>query len=127
MAYKRLVVNSVAEFNTVVDEATSLAPKVFILFTGSKDPRTGKSWCPDCTRADPVIDKVMSEVGSSAVLVEAPVTREDLRGSGDYKSNAKVALRCVPTLMDWANPKVRLDDSQSQNEDLVRELLVGEG
>ena len=125
MAYRRFVVNSASEFNSVIDEATSLAPKVYVLFTGSKNESTGKSWCPDCTRADPVIDKVMKEAGSGAVLVEAPVTREELRGNSEYKSNS-IALRCVPTLIDWANPKMRLDDAQSQNEHLVRELIIGE-
>ena len=123
MAYKRIVAKSAADLSTAIEEATSLAPKVFVLFTGSKSESTGKSWCGDCTRADPVIDKVMTEVGSGAVLVEAPVTRDELRG-GEYKSNAKIALKCVPTLLNWNNPKMRLDDSQSQNEDLVRELLL---
>jgi hypothetical protein len=32
--------------------------KLFVLITGEIVPETGKSWCPDCVVADPVIHKV---------------------------------------------------------------------
>lgn len=35
--------------------------KVFILFMASIDPETGRSWCPDCRRADPVIHAILDE------------------------------------------------------------------
>lgn len=33
---------------------------VLLLFTGSKD-NAGVSWCPDCVRAEPVIDRVAAD------------------------------------------------------------------
>lgn len=126
MAYKRLKVVEPSLFFETVEKATSMAPQVFVLFTGAIQEETGRSWCPDCTRADPIIDKVMSEVGEKGVLVEAEIRREDLRSNDDYmyKTNKKINLACVPTLINWANPKIQLGDSQCQDEALVRTLLL---
>ena len=27
---------------------------IYAIFSGGKDPATGKSWCPDCVTAEPV-------------------------------------------------------------------------
>ena len=32
-----------------IDELKSLNPLI-IFFTGSEDPKTGESWCPDCVK-----------------------------------------------------------------------------
>lgn len=43
--------------------------RVFILFTGSKDVVTGKSWCPDCVKAEPVIEKCMEDLPPNSDFV----------------------------------------------------------
>ena len=129
MTFRKLVCKSPADFSSSVMEARELvgeSGKVFLLFTGAIKPDTGKSWCGDCTRAEPVINKVMAETKES-VLVECIVERADYRETTyQYRTDNKIQLACVPTLMNWGNPKIRLDDSQSSDEELVRELLLGE-
>ena len=67
------------------------------------------------------------EETNDSVLVECIVERAEYREqSYQYRTDTKIQLTCVPTLMNWKNPKIRLDDSQSSNEDLVRELLLEE-
>ncbi|KAJ1371169.1 hypothetical protein KIN20_033070 [Parelaphostrongylus tenuis] len=39
--------------------STATSGRVFILFTGSKV--NGKSWCPDCVIAEPIINSVIKE------------------------------------------------------------------
>ena len=129
MAFRKLVCKSPAEFSSSVKEAREVVGeggKVFLLFTGAIKPETGKSWCGDCTRAEPVINKVMEETKDS-VLVECIVERAEYREKTyEYRTDNKILLSCVPMLMNWKNPKIRLDDSQSSDEELVRELLLEE-
>ena len=125
--FRKLVCKSPGDFTGVVKEASEVVGeggKVFLLFTGAIKPETGKSWCGDCTRAEPVINKVMEETKDS-VLVECIVERAEYRDTNyQYRTDNKIQLACVPTLMNWKNPKIRLDDSQSSDEDLVRELVL---
>ena len=59
-------------------------------------------------------------------MLSSSVDREPYR-SPDYvyRKNSSIKLTCVPTLIKWQNGKVlgRLNDSQSQVADLVRELV----
>ena len=41
--------------------------KVILLFTGTKKS-DGKSWCPDCVVADPVIESVVKEILDSDMV-----------------------------------------------------------
>ncbi|MCP9258310.1 hypothetical protein DINM_002810 [Dirofilaria immitis] len=47
----------------VITNFDDLKGHIVILFTGSKDD--GKSWCPDCIQAAPIIEKVIKEIASS--------------------------------------------------------------
>lgn len=51
--------------------------KIFILFMASIDPETGRSWCPDCRRADPVVRAILDEkpyqADTKSVLITANV------------------------------------------------------
>jgi thiol-disulfide isomerase/thioredoxin len=129
MAFKKVVCKNSANFSEAISEASGLVGEsgnVFVLFTGAIKAETGKSWCGDCTRAEPVIEKVMGET-TNACLVECIVEREDYRDQQYvYRTDKKIQLACVPTIMNWKNPKIRLDDSQSSNEDLLRELMLEE-
>ena len=63
MSFRKLVCKSPADFSSSVKEASEMVGggKIILLFTGAIKPETGKSWCGDCTRAEPVINKVMEE------------------------------------------------------------------
>ena len=45
---KHLTVEGFENFMKVVSENESAKKDIFVLFTGSIDDKTGKSWCPDC-------------------------------------------------------------------------------
>lgn len=43
--------------------------KVFVLFTGSKDVSTGESWCPDCVKAEPVLEKSLESLPENSEFI----------------------------------------------------------
>ena len=126
----RLRCEDPSEFDVQLERAAQTArdsaKPLFILFTGAVVPETGRSWCPDCVKADPVINKVLHELEGGGVLLECPVVRAEYREPEyAYRTN-QFKLACVPTLIKWENKKIsrRLNDDQSQDEDLVRELMA---
>ena len=54
---------------------------------------------------------------TDSILVECPCEREAYRDKQNYpyRKDNVIKLTCVPTLMNWNNPAIRLDDSQSSN------------
>jgi thiol-disulfide isomerase/thioredoxin len=96
------------------------------LLKGEKLLTTGKSWCPDCVAAEPLIEQALSELSPNYVLLECPVVKEDYRKSDYlYRVDPVIQLKCVPTFIKWAEdgPADSLNDSDSQNMDLVRKLV----
>lgn len=121
----KIICASPEAFQGILAEALATNPgKVFCLFTGAKNSGTNVSWCPDCTRAEPVIDGVLAE-RPEVTLIEAIVERAAYRDANYlYRTDAKIKLKCVPTLMRWnASAAMSLDDKQSSDEVLVRELF----
>lgn len=120
----KLICATPETFKSILESALAANPgKVFCLFTGAKNT-DGVSWCPDCTRAEPVIDSVLVE-RSEVTLIEAIVERAAYRDAQYlYRTDTKIKLKCVPTLMRWdASAAMSLDDKQSSDDVLVRELF----
>ncbi len=116
---------SPSQFSNVLKENETSDKPFFILFTGSKGSN-GKSWCPDCTAADPVIEHALSQLEGGCKLLVCDVVREEYRDQNyAYRKDPRINLKCVPTLMKWVNGKclTRLNDSQSQQAGLVLELI----
>ncbi|CAG8480328.1 4362_t:CDS:2 [Acaulospora colombiana] len=95
--------------------------------TGTKDPSTGVSWCPDCVRADPLIHRCARP---DSVLVEVPVgTRSEYKGRPDnpYKTHPRIQLKAIPTLIKWSvtgsDDDKRLVEYECANEDALSELF----
>lgn len=125
---EKIMCGSPEEFHSKLSTSEEIAEgkPLFVLFTGAKNHSTGMSWCPDCTRADPVIHAALEQVEGGCVLLECIVDREPYRKPDYlYRTDPKIRLTCVPTLMKWVNGKAlaRLDDSQSQVPELVQELV----
>jgi len=55
---RRETTDSYDELVALLANATGIKKKI-ILFTGSKDSK-GKSWCPDCVVADPIITQCLA-------------------------------------------------------------------
>lgn len=89
---------------------------------GNKLESTGKSWCPDCTAAEPLIETALEDLPSGYTFLEVPVVREEYK-KPDFvlRTHAQVKLRCVPTLFKWsaAGPGESLDDSQCMDKKVV--------
>ena len=67
---KQLVVNSLSEMRTHLNTIdTNIIKNTFILFTGDKNLPDGKSWCPDCNVADPVIKESIEILGDDSQLI----------------------------------------------------------
>lgn len=92
--------------------------KVICLFTGP-------DWCPDCVTAEPIIMNCLEETTDEVIFVECLVERGDYKGNAEYfyRTHPKIKLTCIPTLMDWSNPRLKLDDKQCADQELVRELM----
>ena len=118
-----------SQFDACLAQAEALCTddtQLYIYFTGAKNPDTGVSWCPDCTRAEPLVNKVLSGLPAGCIFLEVPIQREDFRQPEfGLRSDPRVVLKCVPTLMKWVRGKAlgRLDDRQSQIEEMIVDLV----
>jgi len=100
---------------------------LFIMFSGSKDEKTGISWCPDCVTAEPVIEKCFKDTGDDVTLLYVAVGQRDFWKKQDnpFRTHEKLRLKGVPTLMKWGGPQ-KLVEEELFNEDLVQMLFEDE-
>ena len=96
---------------------------IYVLFTGNKTADTGKSWCPDCVAAEPVIEKALKDL-DDAVFVYCHVgdrpTWKDPQNV--FRTDPKLRLTGVPTLVKWGTQQ-RLGPEECAKEDLVRMMF----
>lgn len=75
---------------------------VLLYFTGSDDPETKRSWCPDCVVSKPVISEVIEKFKSddriSLAIVEVGQRNEWKRPDNPYRTHS-VKVTSVPTLL----------------------------
>ena len=85
---------------------------------------SGKSWCPDCVTADPVIAKCFKEQPEQATLLYVGVGQRDFWKKQDnpFRTHEKLKLKGVPTLIKWGGPE-KLVEEQCANEELVKMLM----
>merc|ERR1712024_161937 len=92
-----------------MDELLSLVKEesgssnVFVLCTGAQDPETGKSWCQDCVKAEPVIEECITKAKETDVFIVAIVgDRPKWKDpNNEFRKNPKTMLKSIPTLMKW--------------------------
>ncbi|XP_065663715.1 thioredoxin domain-containing protein 17 isoform X2 [Hydra vulgaris] len=123
MSAKQLACEGTEELFALIDE-NSHASRIFVLFTGQEDPATGKSWCPDCVRADPVIEKCITKMNQDDVFIycvvgDRPTWKDPL---SPFRTDPKLLLKAIPTLVKW-NTHERLVEDQCANEELVSMLF----
>ena len=117
---------------------------LFYLFLGEKLSTTGRSWCGDCVRAEPVIATVFEQFAAQLALDQSPVrvavaqcslSREAFRDADcAFRTDPAILLTCVPTLM--AAPSTgtegtlenlvirRLGDAEAQVPETVAAFLA---
>lgn len=60
------------EFTKLAESLESTGEPVHILFSGGKD-ETGVSWCPYCTRAEPVIQEALQHAAENSHFIHVDV------------------------------------------------------
>jgi len=81
-------------------DTASPGATVFVLVEGARDPLTGVSWCGDCERAEPIVERVFNDERGRVSLVRAPVARSSYKGNAahPYRSHPQLRLQRIPTL-----------------------------
>lgn len=95
-----------------------------IYFTGSPNPKTGLSWCPDCVTADPLVADSIVEARKKrkVVLLECTVER------GSYLKNPSYPYRIHPFVMLPSIPTLLVLEAHVDEEELlgVKEIVKQE-
>ncbi|XP_076302116.1 thioredoxin domain-containing protein 17-like [Lasioglossum baleicum] len=99
---------------------------VYVLFSGKKLPN-GKSWCPDCVKAEPFIEEGFKAVSDSSHLVEVEVGDRPYWKNLNcpFRTNSTTKLRVLPTLAKW-NTQKRLEGDECSRVDLIEMLVTDE-
>lgn len=96
---------------------------IFVLFSGSKDAN-GKSWCPDCVVAEPVVKTSLMKAPEDAVFLYVGVGGRDFWKDPKciFRTDPRTKLKSVPTLMKVGGPQ-RLEEEQCAKADMVEMLF----
>jgi len=116
------------DFETVLKAAEVQGPGLLlVLFLGDRIASVGKSWCPDCVRAEPIIYKAVNESASPVTLVRVYVGDRPTWRSPDHplRSDERFHLKGVPTLIRWENGAIagRLEDYEADKEMKIKQLM----
>lgn len=101
------------------------AESVYILYTGTKLPDTGKSWCPDCVEADPFIEQGFEVAPEETQLVIVEVGDRSFWKDRNcpFRTNPITRLKVLPTLIKW-NTEKRLEGDQLLKPELIDMLIT---
>ncbi|KAK9889784.1 hypothetical protein WA026_007161 [Henosepilachna vigintioctopunctata] len=114
--------NNFVDFMNTVD---SKGKPIYIYFTGDKVD--GKSWCPDCIRAEPIVRQQLHHADAEALFIYVEVgdrkTWKDPQCS--FRKDTRTQLLQVPTLMRWGGPQ-KLAAEQCEKPELVEMLFTDE-
>jgi len=96
---------------------------IFALFCGGKD-ESGKSWCPDCVTAEPVVLGELGKLPDGAVFVHVDVGGRTYwkNKDNDFRVDPKLKLSGVPTLLKFGE-KAKLVEDQLFKPDLIQMLF----
>ncbi|XP_066931868.1 thioredoxin domain-containing protein 17-like [Clytia hemisphaerica] len=124
MPCKQLGCESVTELLSLIEKECKDASNIFVLCTGSEDPTTGKSWCPDCVKAEPVIENCLKSSKDTDVFIVAIAGDRPIWKNPDneFRKHPKTLLKSIPTLIKWGTPE-RLSEGQCSDANLVSMML----
>ncbi|KAL3856262.1 hypothetical protein ACJMK2_011036 [Sinanodonta woodiana] len=98
--------------------------KVFALFCGSKDS-SGKSWCPDCVAAEPVVGRNLAHLPEDAVFIHCNVGDRPFwkDQKNPFRTDISLKLKAVPTLMCVGKPQ-KLVEEQLMEDGLIKMMFA---
>ena len=113
-----------AELEKIIAEEEKTASNIIVLFTGKEDPATGASWCPDCVKAEPIIEKCVPKIPEGNVFIYCVVgdrpTWKDPQCI--FRTHEKTKLKGIPTLLKWGTSE-SLNSDQCANADMVEMMF----
>ena len=121
---QKLDVTGFDAFIQKYEELKSTNKTIIGMFSGGKDENTGKSWCPDCVVAQPVVDEALQKASSDTIYIYCSVGGRDFwkDKSNVFRTDSRLRLKSVPTLIKFGTPQ-RLEEAQCASKDLVEMLF----
>ncbi|XP_050345484.1 thioredoxin domain-containing protein 17-like [Nymphalis io] len=111
------------EFEKYTETIDANGPPVIFYFSGSKLP-DGKSWCPDCVEAEPIVKAFLNELDKNILFVYVDVgDREYWKDRAcPFRTDTRSKLMVIPTIIKWKGVQ-RLEGSQCGQRDLLQMLF----
>uniref|UniRef100_A0A8D0UNZ0 Thioredoxin domain-containing protein 17 n=1 Tax=Sus scrofa TaxID=9823 RepID=A0A8D0UNZ0_PIG len=119
--YEEVSVSGYEEFIQAVKQHNGKT--IFAYFSGSKDAE-GKSWCPDCVQAEPVVREGLKHTVEGCVFIYCQVGERLYWKDPNNDFRKKLKLTAVPTLLKYGTPQ-KLVESECLQTNLV-EMLFSE-
>jgi len=114
---KEFHANGYDECSALISQHKQNPEGFFLLFSGLP-------WCPDCVKAEPVIDEAISTVTSDAVFVHVDVGDRAYwkNPANSFRTDSTLKVKSVPTLLKFGTPK-RLEEEQCCDVENVKMLF----
>ncbi|XP_033027358.1 thioredoxin domain-containing protein 17 [Lacerta agilis] len=119
--YEEVAVSGYEEFSTAVQERRDR--QIFAYFSGTKDPQSGTSWCPDCVTAEPIVRGELKYLPEGSVFIYCQVGERAYWKDPDNEFRKNLHLTGVPTLLKYGTPQ-KLVEQECFKPDLVRMLFT---
>ncbi|KAG0076483.1 hypothetical protein BGZ93_011172 [Podila epicladia] len=105
--------------------ATNADKKIYAYFYGHHTEETGKSWCPDCVRSDPIVLERFAKADNNVVLVSVDVgDRATWKDPAHHlRHNKDTRLVGIPTLLRWNHFDQRIEDESIEKAEVLDKFL----
>jgi len=127
---QRYTIEGFEAYISKVEELKKANPDKTLLamFSGGKDEATGKSWCPDCVVAEPVVSSVLEgPLGENTIYIYCSVGGRDFWKNPQcvFRTDSRTKLKSIPTLIkiDDNVPNTRLVEAQCAKKSMVEMLF----
>lgn len=128
--------HQVSGFDEYIAKVESIAAsckdkRMVAMFSGGKNDTTGKSWCPDCVDAQPVVDGVVdSSIAKEYAFIYCSVGGRDFwkDPNCEFRKDKRTLLKSIPTLLkiDANLPRTKLVERQCCDKSLVAMMFEEE-
>ncbi|XP_068629942.1 thioredoxin domain-containing protein 17-like [Battus philenor] len=115
--------NGFEEFSKYTENIDPNGPQVLFYFSGSKLP-DGRSWCPDCVEAEPVVKAYLDELKNDVIFAYVDVGDRNYwkDKACPFRTDTRTKLMVIPTIIKWKGVQ-RLEGSQCTKRELLQMLF----